>query len=205
MTDQTIYNSIFVLIIIVLLYFLAKYKYDNYRKNRARKKRFERGLKLEKDAQDFLKNKGYSIIGSQETFYHEYTVNGEHRKNKIIVDYVAKKKGKRYLVEVKSGREAISLNNSSSRRQLLEYDQVIENDGVILLDMESKAIQHVKFYSKEERRDEILKKIMFIIAVVGIIIPSIKIKILVVLLLAGIWLYPTIAHQIIYGVQKLRN
>lgn len=46
---------------------------------------------------------------------------------------------------MKSGKEAISLNNKNSRRQLLEYDLVIENDGAILLDMENENLKFVQF------------------------------------------------------------
>lgn len=197
MTEQFISNIVFLLIIISLLFFVVKFKLTVFKKNSARKKRFERGLKLETEAEFFLKRKGFSIIGSQEVYYHNYLVNGQERSNKLIVDYIAKKAGKKYIVEVKSGKEAISIDNKNSRRQLLEYDLVIDNDGVILLDMENENLQFVKFQSKEERQDNTLKKIIITMAMIGILIPFWKIRILIALVLMAIWKYPIPSKKVL--------
>jgi Holliday junction resolvase len=190
MNESIISNSIFILIISVLLFFLIKYKYSEYKKNRNRRKRFERGTKLETDAEHFLKKQGFGIVDSQAIYYHNYLVNGEQRSNKLILDYIASKGGKRYIVEVKSGKSAISLNDKNSRRQLLEYDLVIKNDGLILLDMENKILQHVKFQTKEEKQENMFSKLIIALSVIAIIIPSYKVKSLIGLLLLLFWIYP---------------
>jgi Holliday junction resolvase len=190
MNESLISNSIFILIIIGLLFFIVNYKYSEYKKNKNRRKRFERGLQLETDAAHFLKKKGFSIIGSQVIYYHHYLVNGEQRSNKLILDYLAKKDGKKYIIEVKSGKEAISLNDKNSRRQLIEYDLVIENDGLILLDMENEILQYVKFHSKEEKHDDMLRKLIIVLAIISIIIPFWKVKILIGLMMLIFWRYP---------------
>tara|TARA_B110000444_G_C18307019_1_gene352224 strand:- start:111 stop:329 length:219 start_codon:yes stop_codon:yes gene_type:complete len=69
-------------------------------------------------------------------------------QSKLIPDYLEKKKGETYIVAVKSGSSAISLDNRSTRKQLLEYYFVIENDRIILLNMERRKMQLVKFQSK---------------------------------------------------------
>ncbi len=197
MTEQFISNTVFIVIIISLLFFIAKFKLTEFKKNRARKKRFERGLKLETEAEYFLKEKGFNIIGNQEINYHNYLVNGQNRRNKLIVDYVAEKAGKKYIVEVKSGKEAISLNNKNSRRQLIEYDLVIENDGLILLDMENKDLQFVQFQSKEERQDTSFREIIIALAIMGILIPFWKIRILIILVMIVIWKYPIQSKKVL--------
>lgn len=190
MSETNISNIAFSIIIIVLLFFVLKYKFSEYKKNRARSKRFKRGLKLETEAEYFLKGKGFSIKESQEVFYHNYLVNGEKRSSKLIVDYIAEKSGRKYIVEVKSGKDAISTNNKNSRRQLIEYDLVIENDGVILLDMENRNIQLVQFQSKLERQDTTFREIIIAFAIMGILIPFWKIRILIILVMIIIWKYP---------------
>jgi len=124
-------------------------------------------------------------------------INGRKKSNKLIVDYIAEKAGKKYIVEVKSGNDAISMNNKNSRRQLLEYDLVIENDGVILLDMENKILQFVQFQTKEVRQDNIFRKIIIALAMIGILIPFWKVRILIGFILLAIWKYPVKSQQVL--------
>ena len=184
-------------LIAILLLAIAKIKYADYRKKHKQKKRFERGNMLETQAKSFLENKGYQIIEEQKVFYHSYEVNNENRNSKLIVDYIVEKKGKKYIVEVKSGKSAISLNDKNSRRQLLEYDFVIENDGVFLLDMENKNMQFVKFKTKAEKKEDVFRKIIIVLAGVAIIIPSWTLKFVTIVILLAIWFYPVKARNII--------
>ena len=177
-------------LIAILLIAVAKIKYADYRKKRNQRKRFERGNMLETQAKSFLENKGYNILDEQKTYNHNYEVNGENRSSKLIVDYLVTKNGKKYVVEVKSGKLAISLKDKNSRRQLLEYDFVIENDGVFLLDMENENMQLVKFKTKAEKKEDVFRKVIIGVALLAILIPFWKVKILVGLILVGIWVYP---------------
>jgi hypothetical protein len=90
---------------------------------------------------------------------------------------------------VKSGKSAISVQDKNSRRQLLEYDFVIENDGIFLLDMENRVMNLVEFSSKEENQNFSFYKLLLIIAILGILIPFWKIKILLILIVVVIWKY----------------
>ncbi len=183
--------------IILLIIGLAKYIISDFRKKQKQRKRFERGFMLETKAKYFLEKKGYRIINAQKTYNHNYEVNGENRTSKIKVDYLVEKGGKKYIVEVKSGMSAISLNNSGSRRQLLEYDFVIENDGVFLLDMENEKMQFVRFNSKSEKNEDLFRKVIIGMAVFAIFIPFWKMKFLVCLILLGVWLYPRQAKELV--------
>ncbi|MGK0446412.1 MAG: hypothetical protein ACJA2M_000180 [Polaribacter sp.] len=196
MNEQFFSNVIFIVIIGILLFFIVKFKLSEQSKKRAGKKRFERGLKLETAAEDFLRKKGFNILSSQEIYFHNYVVNGHKKQNKLIVDYIAEKSGKKYIIEVKSGKKAISLDDKNSRRQLLEYDLVIENDGVILLDMENENLQFVNFHSKEEQQEYKIRQIIILVAIIGIVIPFWKVKGLIAVILIIIWKFPAKAKKV---------
>ena len=202
MNTVLIERIIFFVIAAILLYAIAKYKIADYKKKKAQKKRFERGNLLETEARYFLKKNGYIVISEQEIHHHKYLVNGEKRESKLILDYVVKKKGKKYIVEVKSGKSAISLKDKNSRRQLLEYDFVIENDGVFLLDMENKNMQLVKFQTKAEKNEDSFRKLIIILAVIAVILPFWGIRILIAGLMIIIWMYPNKVKQVLKIVSK---
>jgi len=196
MNESLIERIIFIVIVVLLLFAIAKFKYAEYKKKRAQRKRFARGNQLETEARSFLENKGYNVVSEQEVHYHRYQVNGETRESKLILDYVVEKNGKKYIVEVKSGRSAISLNDKNSRRQLLEYDFVIENDGVFLLDMENKNMQHVEFHTKAEKSEESFRKVLIVFAIIGILIPFWKIRIIIALIMVAVLRYPNKAKNL---------
>jgi len=148
------------------------------------RKRFERGNRLELQAKKFLESKGYSIIDYQSIYQHKYLEDGVVQCADIQPDYIVKKNGKKYIVEVKTGTQAISARNKSTRRQLLEYDYAVENDGVFLLDMENRQLKLIQFKSKMEKRSGRLLKTVIIIAIIGMAIPYWEIKVALGLILA---------------------
>ncbi|MCU4173628.1 hypothetical protein J1N11_00975 [Marinilabiliaceae bacterium N1Y90] len=170
-------------IITVLIFLISRYKLREYYKLRQVKKRFERGNKLELQAKKFLKSKGYTIVDYQSSYEHRYKVNGELQTAEIQPDYIVKKNGKKYIVEVKSGNTAINASNRNTRRQLLEYDYVVENDGVFLLDMENRTLKLIQFKSKAERRSNKQLKTVIVIALIAIAIPYWQVKVVLSLLL----------------------
>ncbi|MBS2213884.1 hypothetical protein KEM09_20920 [Carboxylicivirga mesophila] len=171
------------LIIIVLSYLIIRHKVKTYFQERKVRKRFERGNRLELQAKSFLKSKGYTIVDYQSTYQHKYLEDGEVQYAEIQPDYIVKKNGKQYIVEVKSGSQAISARNKSTRRQLLEYDYVVENDGVFLLDMENRQLKLVQFKSKMERRSGRLLKTVIIVALIGLAVPYWQLKVAIGLIL----------------------
>ncbi len=119
--------------------------YGNFSKSKRQRKRFRRGVKLEQKAAKFLVSKGFKVVGEQLPFDHTYWVDGEEQISTVNVDYLVEKEGEVFVVEVKSGKSAISIKNRSTRRQLLEYATAIDCDGVYLLDMENKNLQLIEF------------------------------------------------------------
>lgn len=175
------------LIIVSLLCLVIRYKFIEYSNQRRVKKRFERGNKLELNAKSFLENKGYEVTDYQSTYDHIYRVDGVEQTATIEPDYIVKKNGKRYIVEVKSGTTAISARNRHTRRQLLEYDYVIKNDGIFLLDMENHKLQLIKFKSKVEKRSNTLMKVIIVLAIIGICLPYWPVKIAICVVLAMVF------------------
>lgn len=136
---------ILILICFVLGVVSIRLWYKSFSRKKKQQKRFKRGVKLEKKAAKFLNSKGFTVLGEQVEYKHTYYVNGEATTSNITIDYLVEKNEKVFVVEVKSGKSAISIKNRNTRRQLLEYAVAIECDGVYLLDMENKTLGLVEF------------------------------------------------------------
>lgn len=187
-------HVVFVLLAIIIISLgsiIIRYRLKEYIKAKRFRKRVERGNKLEVQARKFLKSKGYSIQEYQSTYTHCYTVNDEVQTSEIQPDYIVKKHGKTYIVEVKSGHLATNPSNRNTRRQLLEYDYVVENDGVFLLDMENRELKLVQFKTKAEKHSVRLLKTVIIVALVAIAIPYWQIKLALALVLGFILISKT--------------
>jgi len=144
-------NLLWISIILLLLVVVLRYWYSDFSKKRKQRKRFKRGAQKEEEARSFLIINGYKVIDEQFIAVHKYKVDREDKEVKLIVDYVVSKGGKTYLVEVKSGKSAIYIENKNTRRQILEYDYAIENDGIFLLDMENEEMHLIEFSPKENQ------------------------------------------------------
>ena len=112
---------------------------------RALKRRREIGAQAEIDAITLIERNGYKIIEEQSTIHCSFLVNGEETNYTVRADYVAEKKEKRYVIEVKSGDLAPNPNHSATRRQLLEYAHVYRPDGLLLADMTAITLSTIEF------------------------------------------------------------
>ena len=173
-------------VIFILLVIVVRYWYLDYSKRRKQKKRFKRGAQKEEEARSILIKNGYKVIDEQFVAIHNYKADGEDKEVKLIVDYVVSKGGKTYLVEVKSGKSAIYIENKNTRRQILEYDYAIDNDGIFLLDMENEEMHLIEFSPKENqsvKRNRSGIVIIILISFVGIITIDWYVKSVVLVLL----------------------
>ncbi len=125
----------------------------------------ERGRKAEIDAVRFLEKKGYRILSSQDRKSYIIKVDDKSEEVTVIADFIVKKNGKIYVVEVKTGKEAPSVRTSSTRRQLLEYFYTFRPDGIILLDMNADKVHTVEFPFSLAR-----KEAFYIYFILGILI-----------------------------------
>ena len=190
-------------VILVLVVLLLRFKYIEYRKRQKQKKRFKRGSELETKAKYFLKRQGYKILQEQAVYYHMFKANGKEKKAKLIIDYVVRKKGKTFLVEVKSGQSAISIQNKFTRRQILEYDFVIENNGILLLDMEHEILELIEFKSKTEKPFKPSVKFLIFWMSIGIFTPYWTIKILIFSIAIVFWFFPQVLMHLITRIYKV--
>ena len=204
MDTALIERILFISIIVILAFAILRYKLFDFLIKKKRKKRFARGMLLENQAHSYLESIGYSVIDTQKVLHHQYEINGIKQSSKLILDYIVQKAGKKYIVEVKSGKSAISMSNSNTRRQLLEYDFSIQNNGIFLLDMENEKMQKIKFTSKAETEEKHLRNVIIGLAVLGTLLPFWKIKIILILIIFAIWKFPLRAESLIKSVKELR-
>ncbi len=118
--------------------------------------RFKKGLIAEKSAAKYLRHRGYKILATQLQRTITVYVDGEPQKSTVRADFLVRKGWKKYIVEVKTGKQG-TVQQASTRRQLLEYKLVYEPDGIILLDMEHHNLQKIRFAYGARLRGEWLR------------------------------------------------
>lgn len=99
----------------------------------------------------WLEKEGFELIEEQASRNWVVRVNDDEEIVRLSADWLVERAGKRYVVEVKTGKRAPSIRNSATRRQMLEYLCAYEVDGVILMDMESGELVEVEFPVRVER------------------------------------------------------
>lgn len=107
-------------------------------------RRLERARRGERNAISLLRRRGYRVIELQAHRSFTYLVDGVRQKAHVRCDVIAKKRGKTYVVEVKTGQEAHP-GSVSTRRQLAEYWRVFEADGLLLADMDRNQLHTLAF------------------------------------------------------------
>ncbi|MGB0403451.1 MAG: hypothetical protein ACPGEG_05090 [Salibacteraceae bacterium] len=135
-----VFPFLFVAGLCVWLYAFFSKKVRNWK----RVKRLKKGKEAESDAKLILKKTGYQIHDYQPQLNYEFLADQENVKVNITPDYLVKKDGIVYVVEVKSGEVASNPNYAATRRQLLEYSLVSEHP-LLFVDMETKLIHKIKF------------------------------------------------------------
>ena len=103
-------------------------------------------------AEHLLHDHGFRIVGRQVTRRWVLMVDGEahpvHCRADLLVEARSRSRfprGARFVAEVKTGSRAPDPTHPATRRQLMEYLQVFDVDGVLLIDMEADRIRHVEF------------------------------------------------------------
>jgi Holliday junction resolvase-like predicted endonuclease len=142
-------NNLFLIVIfflagglLSLVLYLKIRNYLNYQKAKCRSFSSKRA---EKKAEIWLKRKGFHIIEKQQSRPLIIKTGKTSHRYLIRTDFLVKKGGQKYVVEVKSGRKNSKITNRETRRQLLEYFLAYQACGIILFDMDSKKFTEVKF------------------------------------------------------------
>lgn len=116
------------------------------------RRRFARGSEGEREAEAFLKKHGYRILENQAPRRMTMLIDGEPRDFEVRADYIAAKKGRTCIVEVKTGDKAVDPAAANTRRQLLEYAVSYRADDLFLFDAESGEMHQIEFPSMRIRR-----------------------------------------------------
>lgn len=98
----------------------------------------------ESEAEKLLKQHGYIVLDTQVRRPVIMTVDGERVESYIKIDYLVAKGTKEYLVEVKTGKQA-NVRLPQVRRQLFEYQNIFQTDGILFIDMNKYDIMEVSF------------------------------------------------------------
>lgn len=145
-------------IICLILYI----KISNWLKAERLRKRFSKSRQAEKEAEKILKKNGYAIIDVQKSKPLLLTIGDKIHRYLVRIDYLVRKKGKVYVVEVKSGEKIPYITNRETRRQMLEYYLAYQPSGILLLNMKNKSISEVKFQFESTIRQRVIKIVYFL-------------------------------------------
>jgi len=149
-------------IICLILYI----KISNWLRAKRLRKRFSKSRHAEKEAEKILKKNGYAIIDAQKSKPLLITIGDKIHRYLVRIDYLARKRGKVYVVEVKSGEKIPYVTNRETRRQMLEYYLAYQPSGILLLNMKNKSISEVKFQFKSTSRQWIIRISYFIAGII---------------------------------------
>ena len=137
-------------------------KIGNWLRAKRLRKRFSRSRQAEKEAEKILKKNGYVILDAQKSKPLLITIGDKIHRYLVRIDYLARKRGKVYVVEVKSGEKIPYITNRETRRQMLEYYLAYQPSGILLLNMKNKTISEVKFQFESTIRQKVIKLVYFL-------------------------------------------
>ena len=145
----------------MFLYHFVVINYKNFRVKRT----FKSGRIAENAAVKFLRSHGYTILASQLREDVTIYVDDDAETSIVRADYLVRCGWKLYVVEVKSGQQG-NAKLPAIRRQLLEYYMVYQPDGILLLDMQNKNLQKIRFaYAGDKKHHRCFSIILCAVAI----------------------------------------
>ena len=121
-------------------------------RSNAGSRRVKAALGAEAKAERLLRRNGFRILARQVAKRFAIQVDGDDHMVELRADLLCSRGGRRYIAEVKTGKQAPDISTTSTRRQLLEYRMAYDVDGVLLVDMQNKRIQRIRFPLPAPRR-----------------------------------------------------
>jgi len=116
-----------------------------WRRSRKARRRARHAVRGEVRAQKLLTRMGYEIIATQSSVVWPIAVDGEPMKTTLRADLLVRREGRVYVAEVKTGLQAPSIRNASTRRQLLEYFLAFAAEGLLLIDADQERVFEIGF------------------------------------------------------------
>ena len=138
-------------------------KISNWLRTRRLRKRFSKSRQAEKEAEKILRKNGYAIIDAQKSKPLLITIGDKIHRYLVRIDYLVRKRGKIFVVEVKSGEKIPYITNRETRRQMLEYYLAYQPCGILLLNMKNKIISEVKFQFESTLHQKAIKIVYFLL------------------------------------------
>ena len=105
----------------------------------------------EAEAARHLEALGYEIVGAQVAAEYAVGIDDEQVTACVRADYLVRRGGEVFVVEVKTGAVAPRIETVATRRQLLEYRVAFDVDGVLLLDADAGRLRAITFPRLETR------------------------------------------------------
>jgi hypothetical protein len=96
-------------------------------------------------AEKLLAKAGFTVEARQATQRWAVHVDGEPHEVTLRADFLVRRRGRRYVAEVKTGEAAPAITAPATRRQLLEYRCAFGVDGVLLVDAEARRVHAIDF------------------------------------------------------------
>ena len=121
------------------------YKISTFLRLRLFAKRMKRGEVGEEIGKAYLIKHGFTIIEEQPRESSIILIDGVPNKYNVRADFLVERKGRRSIVEVKTGNVSTNPTSTNSRRQLLEYSHIYDVDDLLFFDAESKKLQKISF------------------------------------------------------------
>jgi hypothetical protein len=139
--------------VLLLLSFIAllRNSWNNHRRKRRVRLAAARGRAAELEAPAALERRGFRVLKRHPKGRLEWRLDGEPQTAELKADLLVSRGGRRYVVEVKTGR-AVRPTKRETRRQLLEYALAYDVDGVLLLDADADQLRQVEFPQRTPTR-----------------------------------------------------
>lgn len=96
-------------------------------------------------AERLLSDQGYQVLDRQVAGSWTLSVDGHDLEATVRADLLVQKRGRTFVAEVKTGRQAADPRFPGTRRQLLEYLLIFGTDGVLLVDVDAGRVRQVVF------------------------------------------------------------
>lgn len=151
-------SSLLLVCIFIKLYELIKIKKIQ--------RRFYKGRKAEKAAEKVLTKNGYTIIDVQKSKPLLLAIGSKIHRYLVRIDYLVRKRGRIYVVEVKSGEKIPYITNRETRRQMLEYYLAFQPSGILLLNMKNKNISEIRFQLENAPAKWLNRIVYFILGII---------------------------------------
>ncbi len=120
-------------------------RWRRYQASGLAKRRADRSIAGEVEAERLLARLGYQVIARQVGLEWAIACDGEDHPVELRADLLVERRGRRYVAEVKTGLSAPLLTNAATRRQLLEYCVAYEVESVLLVNVEEDRVCEISF------------------------------------------------------------